>query len=155
MIDSRLSQEGMQVRRRRICQQCQSRFTTYEIAQLPLPKILKSDGSKQTYSPSKVLAGINRALEKRPVKPEEIDQALARIQHKLALCDQKEVPSRMVGDLVMEELKRLDQVAYVRFASVYLSFEDVGAFRDEIEMLESQPGPEIRRRQMNLLDDDH
>ena len=154
VIDSRLSGEGDQVRRRRACLSCGERFTTYETAQLALPRIIKSDGSRETFLEEKVLAGINRALEKRPVGTDEIDKALNHIRRKLTASGEREISSRRVGDLVMEELRRLDQVAYVRFASVYRSFEDVNAFREEIDLLEKQPGPEAHKRQLDLLEDD-
>ena len=154
VIDSRLSGEGDQVRRRRTCVSCEERFTTYETAELALPRIVKSDGSREIFNEAKVLAGINRALEKRPVSVADIDKALNRIRRKLMATGERELSSRRVGDLVMDELKKLDQVAYVRFASVYRSFEDVNAFREEIELLEKQPGPEARKRQMDFLAED-
>ncbi|OGT89312.1 MAG: transcriptional regulator NrdR [Gammaproteobacteria bacterium RIFOXYD12_FULL_61_37] len=140
VVDSRLSGEGDQVRRRRECVECAERFTTYETIELAMPRIVKSDGSRETFQVEKILAGINRALEKRPVGAEEIDRATSRIRRKLTASGEREVPSRRVGDLVMDELRKLDQVAYVRFASVYRRFEDVNAFREEIELLERQPG---------------
>lgn len=139
VVDSRLSGEGDQVRRRRECVECAERFTTYETIELALPRIVKSDGSRETFQVEKILAGMNRALEKRPVGAEEIDKAVSRIRRKLTAAGEREVPSRRVGDLVMDELRKLDQVAYVRFASVYRRFEDVNAFREEIELLERQP----------------
>jgi len=140
VVDSRLSGEGDQVRRRRECVECAERFTTYETIELTMPRIVKSDGSRETFQVDKILAGMNRALEKRPVGAEEIDKAVSRIRRKLTAAGEREVPSRRVGDLVMDELRKLDQVAYVRFASVYRRFEDVNAFREEIALLEGQPG---------------
>jgi transcriptional repressor NrdR len=152
VIDSRLSGEGDQVRRRRECLVCKERFTTYESAELNLPRVVKSDGTREPFDARKMASGMSRALEKRPVSTEQVDAALARIRRKLLSRGDREIPSRVIGELVMEELRGLDQVAYVRFASVYRSFQDVNAFREEIERLERQPGPEARRQQMDLLE---
>lgn len=153
VIDSRLSGEGDQVRRRRECTVCKERFTTYENVELNLPRIIKTDGRRVNFDGRKLRAGMNRALEKRPVSTQDIDSSITRITRGLMAGGESEVPSRDVGELVMEELKRLDQVAYVRFASVYRHFEDVNAFREEIEQLERQPTPEQRRQQLDFLDD--
>jgi len=153
VIDSRLSGEGDQVRRRRKCIVCKERFTTYESAELNLPRVIKRDGSRVPFDGRKVRSGMMRALEKRPVKTEEVEAALARINRRLVTSGEGEISSRQIGELVMEELRGLDQVAYVRFASVYRKFEDVNAFREEIERLERQPTPEARRQQMDLLVD--
>ncbi|MGD2081472.1 MAG: transcriptional regulator NrdR [Chromatiales bacterium] len=152
VIDSRLSGEGEQVRRRRECLVCKERFTTYETAELNLPRVVKSDGTREPFDARKLASGMSRALEKRPVSTEQQDAALERLRRKLLSRGEREIQSRAIGELVMEELRALDQVAYVRFASVYRSFEDVNAFREEIERLERQPSPEARRRQMDLLD---
>ena len=152
VIDSRLSGEGDQVRRRRRCPVCKERFTTYETAELNLPYLIKQDGSRVPFDGRKLAAGMRRALEKRPVGSEQIDAALDRIRRKLMGTGEREVPTRQIGEWVMEELHALDQVAYVRFASVYRKFEDVNAFREEIERLESQPTPEIRKKQLDLLE---
>jgi len=152
VIDSRLAGDGDQVRRRRRCEVCSERFTTYETAELNLPKVVKRDGSRVPFDGRKLRSGMARALEKRPVSTEEVDAAVSRIQRRLMQSGETEVPSRRVGDLVMDELKGLDQVAYVRFASVYREFEDVAAFREEIERLERQPAPEMRRHQLDLLE---
>lgn len=153
VIDSRLSGEGEQVRRRRECTVCKERFTTYENVELNLPRIIKTDGRRVNFDGRKLHAGMSRALEKRPVNTQDIDSAITRITRKLMAGGESEVPSRAVGELVMDELKRLDQVAYVRFASVYRQFEDVNAFREEIEKLERQPTPEQRRQQLDFLED--
>lgn len=150
MIDSRLAGEGDQIRRRRKCTVCKERFTTYETAELNLPRVVKHDGTRAPFDGRKLRAGMVRALEKRPVSTEQLDLAINRITRKLMSGGERETPSLQIGELVMEELKLLDQVAYVRFASVYRKFEDVNAFREEIERLESQPGPEARRQQMDL-----
>jgi transcriptional repressor NrdR len=154
VIDSRLAGEGTQVRRRRECLECGDRFTTYETAELVMPRIVKSDGSREPFNQDKLLTGILRALEKRPVDTDSVEGAIGRIQHRLQSCGEREIPSRLLGEWVMEELRSLDQVAFVRFASVYRSFQDVSEFREEIERLERQPSPEERRNQMRLLPDD-
>lgn len=135
VVDSRLVEEGMQVRRRRTCQVCGERFTTYETAELSLPRIIKSDGSRQDFSRDKVRYGLLKALEKRPVSMDQVEGVIARLERKLMGEGQREVDSRQVGEYLIDELRALDQVAYVRFASVYRAFQDVQAFRDEIEKL--------------------
>jgi len=154
VIDSRLAGEGMQVRRRRECVACGDRFTTYEAAELLMPRIIKSDGTREPFNEEKLLTGVLRALEKRPVDTESVEAGISRIQHRLQACGEREIPSRQLGEWVMDELRNLDQVAYVRFASVYRSFQDVSEFRDEIERLEQEPTPEEKRNQMPLLPDD-
>lgn len=154
VIDSRLVGEGDQIRRRRECTGCRERFTTYENAELNYPRINKSDGRREQFSEDKLRGGILRALEKRPVDMDRMELAVAHIKHKLRAVGEREVKSRKIGDWVMEELRKLDQVAYVRFASVYRSFEDVRAFLEEIERLENDLPPEIRKDQMDLLPDD-
>jgi transcriptional repressor NrdR len=151
VIDSRLAGEGDQIRRRRECAVCKERFTTYETAELNLPWVVKQDGSRVHFDGRKLRAGMTRALEKRPVSAEQVDTAINHITRKLMAGGEREVASLTIGELVMDELKRLDQVAYVRFASVYRKFEDVNAFREEIERLEQQPSPEEHRRQLDLL----
>ncbi|MEN8178056.1 MAG: transcriptional regulator NrdR [Pseudomonadota bacterium] len=150
VIDSRLAGEGDQIRRRRECAVCKERFTTYETAELNLPRVVKHDGTRAPFDGRKLRAGMVRALEKRPVSTEQLESAINRITRKLMAGGEREVASLQIGELVMEELKLLDQVAYVRFASVYRKFEDVNAFREEIDRLESQPGPEARRQQLDL-----
>lgn len=153
VVDSRLSGDGDQVRRRRKCLTCQERFTTYESAELNLPRIVKRDGSRVPFDSRKLRAGMMRALEKRLVSTEQIDTAISRIQRRLLSSGESEVPTLRIGELAMDELRQLDQVAYVRFASVYRQFEDVAAFREEIERLERQPAPDVDRQQLDLLDD--
>jgi transcriptional repressor NrdR len=154
VIDSRLAGEGSQVRRRRECTECGERFTTYESAELLMPRIVKTDGTREPFNEEKLLTGILRSLEKRPVDTESIDAAISHIQRRLQSCGEREIASRTLGEWVMEELRNLDQVAYVRFASVYRDFQDVSEFRDEIERLQRQPTPEERRHQMPLLPGD-
>jgi transcriptional repressor NrdR len=151
VIDSRLASEGNQVRRRRECLACGERFTTFESAQLVMPRIIKSNGAREPFNEKKLSAGIMRALEKRPVDVDSVDAALSRIQHRLRASGERELQSRLLGDWVMHELRELDQVAYVRFASVYRSFEDVMAFREEIDRLEKEPTAEEKKDQIPLL----
>ena len=141
VIDSRLAGEGRQIRRRRQCLDCNERFTTFESAELVMPRLVKSDNSRQPFDESKIRNSMVRALEKRPVNSEEIEAAISRIKHNLMAAGEREVNSRKLGDWVMDELLELDQVAYIRFASVYLDFGDVGAFRDVIERLERHKSP--------------
>jgi len=154
VVDSRLFGEGDQVRRRRQCTLCNERFTTYENAELNLPQVVKNDGSRTVFDDRKLVSGMTRALEKRPVSTEQVEEALYRIRRRLIATGEREVPSRWVGEWVMEELRALDHVAYVRFASVYRKFEDVNAFREEIEQLERELPPEVKKQQMDLLDGD-
>jgi transcriptional repressor NrdR len=152
VVDSRLFGEGDQVRRRRQCVVCAERFTTFEVAELNLPRVVKRDGSRVPFDGRKLRSGLMRALEKRPVGLEQVEAAVARINRRLVSGGEGEVSSRRIGELVMDELRGLDQVAYVRFASVYRKFEDVNAFREEIDRLELQPTPEVRRHQLDLLE---
>jgi len=151
VIDSRLAGEGMQVRRRRECDKCGERFTTFEGAELVLPRVVKRDDTRVPFDEDKLRQGMIRALEKRPVPIEAVDDALARIQHRLLTMGEREIKSRQIGEWVMEALKELDQVAFVRFASVYRDFQDVHEFRDEIERLANAPTPEQKRAQLTLL----
>jgi transcriptional repressor NrdR len=135
VIDSRLVAEGSQVRRRRECAGCTERFTTYEIAELVMPKIIKHSGVREPFDEAKLRAGILRALEKRPVSVEQIEAAIDQVKHQLRSTGEREVQSNLIGEAVMDTLKSLDQVAYVRFASVYRSFQDLEEFRAEIDKL--------------------
>ncbi|KAB7622763.1 transcriptional regulator NrdR [Alkalilimnicola sp. S0819] len=136
VIDSRLASEGDQVRRRRECVACSERFTTYENAELLLPRMVKSDGTREPFDEGKLRTGMQRALEKRPVSVEDVEAAIHRIKKRLQGSGERELPARQLGEWVMDELRELDQVAYVRFASVYRSFQDVSAFREVIDGLE-------------------
>ena len=151
VIDSRLLGEGDQIRRRRECMECKARFTTYETAELSLPRVIKSDGRRETFSDEKLRRGIVKALEKRPVEMERVEGAINRITRRVRESGDREIESRRIGDLVMDELRGLDQVAYVRFASVYRSFEDVKAFLEEIERLENELPPDLREQQLDLI----
>lgn len=136
VIDSRVSDDGSTIRRRRECSSCLERFNTFETAEIKLPVIVKSDGRREPFEENKLRASLHKALQKRPVSEEQIDDAVRAVIHGLRTSAERELPSRRVGEFVMDELRKLDQVAYVRFASVYRSFEDVQAFREEIEKLE-------------------
>ncbi|EMR13610.1 ribonucleotide reductase transcriptional regulator NrdR [Methylophaga lonarensis MPL] len=125
-----------------MCVVCNERFTTYETAELSMPRLIKRDDSREQFDDNKLKAGIMRALEKRPVSTDAIDQAVKSIVRKLWATGEREVQSRLVGDWVMDALRELDEVAYVRFASVYRSFQDVNAFREEIERMENRAGSE-------------
>lgn len=153
VIDSRLADDGMSVRRRRECVQCEERFTTYERAQLRMPQVVKSDDRRESFDDAKLRTGLMRALEKRPVEMEAMEAALGRIRHRLVTLGERELSARQIGEWVMEELKDLDAVAYVRFASVYRSFSDPEAFSEEVLRLQSEPGAEARRKQMKLIPD--
>ena len=139
VIDSRLVAEGDQVRRRRECLSCAERYTTYEVAELVMPRVIKQNGNREPFDEEKLRAGLLRALEKRPVSVEDIEADIHQIKHALRATGEREVQSLVLGELVMTALKKLDQVAYVRFASVYRSFQDLAEFRDEIERLEAEP----------------
>jgi transcriptional repressor NrdR len=135
VIDSRLVAEGNQVRRRRECITCAERFTTFESAELVMPRLVKQNGEREPFNEDKLRSGMLKALEKRPVSAEQVEEAISHINHKLRASGEREVPSKLVGGLVMEELRRLDEVAYVRFASVYRSFKDLNEFREEIDRI--------------------
>ncbi|HET9701437.1 MAG TPA: transcriptional regulator NrdR [Burkholderiales bacterium] len=136
VVDSRVSESGESIRRRRRCLTCEKRFTTYETVELRMPQIVKSDGRRAEFDREKLRTGFQRALHKRPVPTELVDQAIERIVQKLLSLGERELPSRRVGEMVMAELKKLDDVAYVRFASVYRSFQDVEDFREAIQEVE-------------------
>ena len=143
VIDSRLVAEGEQIRRRRECQTCTERFTTYETAELLLPKIIKQNDIRQPFDENKLRSGILRALEKRPVSVEQIEAAVSHIKHELMGTGEREVSSIRVGEAVMQHLRELDHVAYVRFASVYRSFKDLNEFRQEIDKLSAENSDDI------------
>jgi len=150
VIDSRLTEDGSTVRRRRECPACGERFNTFETAEIKLPVLVKSDGRREPFDERKLRVGFERALQKRPVSPEQIDTAVRAVLHAARMTGERELPSRRVGEFVMAELKKLDQVAYVRFASVYRRFEDVQAFREEVERLERDL-PSLGEVQLPLL----
>ena len=152
VIDSRLAGEGRQIRRRRECLSCSERFTTFETAELLMPLVVKSNRTREPFDEAKLRTGMLKALEKRPVSREKVEEAVTRICHKLRALGEREVASRTIGELVMDELRQLDDVAYVRFASVYRSFQDLDAFREEIERLRHhRRRREVNRDQLQLL----
>jgi len=150
VIDSRLTEDGSSVRRRRECPQCSERFNTFETAELKLPMIVKHDGRRETFDEKKLRVGLERSLQKRPVGGDTVDSIVEHILKRLRTAGERELPSRRIGEWVMSELKAVDQVAYVRFASVYRRFEDVQEFREEVERLERDL-PVIEGRQLPLL----
>lgn len=133
VVDSRVSEEGDSIRRRRRCTACDKRFTTFETAEVRLPQVVKQNGQRSEFDREKVRVSFMRALHKRPVPTSLVDEAIARILQRVLTLGIREIPSRQIGEMVMNELKKLDQVAYIRFASVYRSFEDVDDFRDAIK----------------------
>jgi len=153
VIDSRLSGDGRSVRRRRECLDCRERFTTFETAELVMPRLIKRDRTREPFDEAKLRSGMVRALEKRPVSMEAVEAALARITHRLQTMGEREIPSIQVGEMVMEELRKLDEVAYVRFASVYRSFQDVTEFQEEIQRLRALADIDSGRDQLSLLPD--
>lgn len=151
VLDTRLVDDGASVRRRRECAACGERFSTFETAEIKLPSIVKSDGRREPFDERKLRTSLDRALQKRPVAQDAVDRAVQAVMRALRLAGERELPSLRVGECVMAELKKLDQVAYVRFASVYRSFEDVQAFREEIERLERDL-PAFDAQQLQLLE---
>jgi transcriptional repressor NrdR len=135
VIDSRLSKEGDMIRRRRECSHCQRRFTTYERVEETLPLVIKKDGRRETFDRGKILAGLQKACEKRPISVEVLEKLIDRIEQRLQDAGEREVHSRQIGEQIMQELQNLDEVAYVRFASVYRSFKDVNEFMNEVKEL--------------------
>ncbi len=154
VIDSRLANEGYLVRRRRECLTCAERYTTFESAELVMPRIIKSDGTRESFDEEKLRSGFARSLEKRPVSIEDIDSAVSRIKRKLRSTGDREIASRIIGEWVMDELRSLDEVGYVRFASVYRSFQDINEFREEIDRLEKEPTIEQKKKQIPLIPDE-
>jgi transcriptional repressor NrdR len=152
VVDSRITGDGMQIRRRRECSKCTSRFNTYETPELKAPRVVKADGVRETFSEEKLRNGMLRALEKRPVETREVERAIRTLLREIRSVEEAEIPSSLIGEWVMRELSQLDQVAYVRFASVYRRFEDVQAFRDEVEKLEKEHPGSLDKRQISLLD---
>ncbi|TYK67289.1 transcriptional regulator NrdR [Colwellia echini] len=145
VIDSRLVADGHQVRRRRECLACHERYTTFESAELVMPRIIKRDGSREPFNEDKMLSGLTRALEKRPVSMEQIELAVNKLKSQMRATGEREITSEMLGDLIMAQLKELDKVAYLRFASVYLSFEDISEFADEITRLGKEKNSKARK----------
>ena len=136
VIDSRVSEDGATIRRRRECEACGERFSTLENIEIKLPAVIKGDGRRDAFDARKLRAGFDRALQKRPVSEEQIEAAVRAVVHSIRMSGEREIASRKIGEFVMNELRKLDHVGYVRFASVYRSFEHVADFREEIEKLE-------------------
>lgn len=155
VVDSRLTGDGMQIRRRRQCESCSSRFSTFETPALKAPRIIKADGSREAFSEDKLRQGMMRALEKRPVETRQVERAIRSLLRQVSSVEEVEIPSSLIGEWVMRRLAELDEVAYVRFASVYRRFEDVQAFREVIETLERAGTGEGDKRQISLLDSKH
>jgi len=154
VIDSRLAGAGDQIRRRRECTACSERFTSYEMAELAFPHVVKSDGGREPFQQAKLRDGILRAIEKRPVELDKVDAVVAYVERKLRTQGDREVQSRRLGDWVMEQLREIDQVAYVRFASVYKQFEDVHSFLEEVERLRNVLPADMRELQFDWLKTD-
>jgi len=144
VIDSRVSEPGDSIRRRRRCAACQKRFTTYETVELRLPQVVKSNGTRADFDANRIRNGFQRALHKRPVPTEYVDAAIDRIVQQVLALGEREIPSRQIGEMVMQELYKLDKVGYIRFASVYRSFQDVSDFRDALKEVEA-PAPALKR----------
>lgn len=151
VVDSRVTGDGMQIRRRRECGSCGSRFNTFEAPELVAPRVIKAGGIRENFSEDKLRNGMLRALEKRPVETREVERSIRTLLREIRSVEEVEIPSSLIGEWVMRELSQLDQVAYVRFASVYRRFEDVQAFRDEIEKLETENPGNLDERQISLL----
>ena len=154
VIDSRLDEESYSIKRRRECINCQSRFNTLETSELNYPRVIKSDDSSEIFNETKVRRGINRAFEKRKITSDEIDELVQKVLTKCSQFPSKEIPSRVIGENIMNEIILVDQVAYLRFASVYLSFNDVDAFKNIIKNLEKQPSPKMIKNQQKIKIDD-
>ncbi|WP_392566573.1 transcriptional regulator NrdR [Utexia brackfieldae] len=138
VIDSRLVGDGLQVRRRRQCTVCNERFTTFEVAELIMPGVIKNGHLREPFNEDKLRRGLQKALEKRPVSTDDIEMAISQIKSRIRATGEREIPSKMIGNLVMDELKKLDKVAYIRFASVYFSFDDIEQFGSEIAKLQAK-----------------
>ena len=146
VVDSRLSEDGDSVRRRRECAECSKRFTTYERVELQMPMVVKQNGNRTAYDREKIRIGFMRALHKRPVPTEYVDAAINRIEQKVLALGEREIASRVIGEMVMRELKKMDDVAYIRFASVYEDFQRVDDFREAIQQVKRPGGKRARRR---------
>ncbi|MBS83082.1 MAG: transcriptional regulator NrdR [Gammaproteobacteria bacterium] len=154
VIDSRLNNDNFAIKRRRECLSCKARFNTQELTEISFPRVIKSDKSTEIFSEDKLKKGVYLALEKRKVSAEQIDITLQKIFTRCSTHQEKEITSKIIGEIVMQELIKLDHVAYIRFASVYLSFDNIESFRSVVETLEKNISPEMKRLQQELLDDD-
>lgn len=151
VVDSRMTSDGLQIRRRRECSACNARFNTFEAPELKAPNVVKSDGAREAFDEDKIKRGMLRALEKRPVATADVDRAIRGLMQHLRTVDEPEISSKRIGECVMHTLGKLDQVAYLRFASIYLDFDDIQAFRDEIERLEGEDHGALDFQQISLL----
>ena len=154
VVDSRLAGDGYQTRRRRECIECSERFTTFESAELVLPKLIKRDESTEPFNESKVRAGILVATEKRPISSESIEELISRIIRKVQKLGEREIQSRTLGEIVMLELREIDEIAFVRYASVYRRFQDIEEFEKEIESLRDTPSAADSRSQISIFQDE-
>ena len=154
VLDSRLGDGGESVRRRRECQECSERFTTYEHAVFQMPHVIKSDGRRENFEESKLRSGLSRALEKRPVNSESVEGAVNRIMQTLIRTGEREVSGKQIGEIVMQQLRQLDEIAYVRFASVYRRFQDIDAFSEEVKKLRDSLSVENQKTQHSILPSD-
>ena len=154
VVDSRLAGDGYQTRRRRECIECSERFTTFESAELVLPKLIKRDESREPFNESKLRAGILVATEKRPISSESIEELISRIIRKVQKLGEREIQSRTLGEIVMLELREIDEIAFVRYASVYRRFQDIEEFEKEIESLRDTPYAADSRSQISIFQDE-
>jgi transcriptional repressor NrdR len=154
VVDSRLAGDGYQTRRRRECIDCSERFTTFESAELVLPKLIKRDESREPFNESKLRAGILVATEKRPISIESIEELISRIIRRVQKLGEREIQSRTLGEIVMRELREIDEIAFVRYASVYRRFQDIEEFEREIESLRDTPSEADSRSQISIFHDD-
>ena len=151
VVDSRDASDGSQVRRRRECLECKERYTTFETAELDLPRIVKRDGRREPFEVEKLKSGILHAIEKRPVSTDQVEKVVDHIRRLSLAYGDREIPANQIGEWVMHQLRDIDQVAYVRFASVYRSFADVQEFREIIDNVENDLSPEMRKSQLSLI----
>ena len=154
VVDSRLAGDGYQTRRRRECTECNERFTTFESAELVLPKLIKRDESREPFNESKLRSGILVATEKRPISIEIIEELISRIIRKVQKLGEREIQSRTLGEIVMLELREIDEIAFVRYASVYRRFQDIEEFEKEIESLRDTPSAADSRYQISIFQDE-
>ena len=154
VVDSRLAGDGYQIRRRRECTGCAERFTTFESAEFVLPKLVKTDESRESFDEAKLRSGILKATEKRPISSEEIEELISRVIRKVQKMGEREIQSRLLGEIVIEELREIDEIAFVRYASVYRRFQDVEEFEKEIESLRDATPMEKKRTQISIFQDE-
>ena len=154
VVDSRLAGDGYQIRRRRECTGCAERFTTFESAEFVLPKLVKTDESREPFDEAKLRSGILKATEKRPISSEVIEELISRVIRKVQKMGEREIQSRLLGEIVIEELREIDEIAFVRYASVYRRFHDVEEFEKEIESLRDATPMEKKRTQISIFQDE-